>query len=249
MPNGDEFSMSDVGEIAGAVGDVAGAIGGDGGGGQTGTQRQGQTSACTPESVAVEMELGFRDPEGRLNQRGRDEGIPECAASVRSAGVRLYEESQGQTGGRMQGPPSPPAGGQQTSGYPEAPTGQFAASLAGAHLPPSMELSYVPDSWVSWAVGIARFIKDKMGFDGAQAILSAIAGALGRRLNPSTLPRHCAAELVDELPDEWARVVRLWQCGAEEPYGAGEEGQLLWLALQIATSSFDMKTQTDCGCV
>lgn len=225
-----------------------GGASGAGWDGSAGPASTGGDGTCGPSQVALEIELGLRDQSGRITQKGQAEGVPTCPASVRQQGVRLYQQNQGggAAGGAapVSGPPEPPQG-QPQAGPQGAPT---APQSASTELPASLDVG-ISSKMVQYAANLGKWLVSKLGQGGAQQFLSALAGVLGRRVNPETMPDMCFSELVDTLPEEHQKAVRLWQCGAEQPYGLSDEGQRLFFALQLATSSYDMQSGTTCGCV
>jgi len=218
------------------------------------TTKQKQTAQPSPDAstVATTIGMGLRDPQtGKRTAEGKQK-LPKASPEVRRAGVQAYQREQGgsapQGGGN--GVPQPPTDSSGQSGpqgaYPSAPSTEFQ--------PPEVELPDTVDwglssQWLSWAVKIGKFLVRALGDKPAQEVLAAIAGTLGRRINPDPMDPMCVDRLIDRLPEEWRDVIALWQCGAPEPYGiTSEEGQLLWLALQVATGSFDIERGTHCKC-
>jgi len=240
-----------VGAAASGIGSAIGAAQGNqtgGGGGrvapaQTPDQpRDPGSMTCTPTSVATEISLGMRDKRGYLTEKGKQEGLPQCSDSVRKRGVQMYEREFGGS----------PSAGSQTAG-PTAPAepmqGSESEVVSASEIPSSIQFRSVPNSMLKKAVNLAKKLVSNHGQNVAQGFLSALAGALGRRLNPNPIDPMCAEELVNEIPEKWRGTIRLWQCGADQPFGQGPEGQKLWLALQLATGSLDFKTGTQCRCV
>ena len=241
-----DFGADDIkaiGEGIGAAGRGIGAATGGISGGGGGTSQQavspatntGSTESCTAQSVATEMAVGLRDDSGRVNSKGQAEGLPTCDSATRQAGVKLFRQQFG--GGTNPPQPQPNTGGGQTAPPPST------------ELPASIEFRGVDNALLRQAVELGKRLVKNHGESVAQKFLAALAGARGRRINPNPINPMCAEKIVDALPDKWKEVVELWQCGAEEPYGQGQEGQDLWLALQIATGSLDMKSGTQSKCV
>jgi len=244
------------GMFAGQSGSSSGSTSGSSSGSSsTATGALTDTGTCTPQTVAVEIGAGMRSPRtGERNESGKAEGLPKCDETTRRRGVEMYEarnnnapSSLGDAGGPPAPPPSNTAGsGGSASGgdmiaYPDG------SGLPAAELPSTLDLD-LPSGWVGWVVGIGKFLVRKLGKGGANSALAALAGTLGRRINENSIPPAMADRLIDELPEPWQDVIAMWQAGVDQPYGASKEGQRLWLALQIATSSFDLQTQTHCKC-
>jgi len=228
----------------------------------------GSGGVCGPEQVALEIEMGLRDKSGAVTRKGQTEGVPtDCSSQVLRQGVQMYQQRSpnaggsagAQSGGGRAAPPPAPggnvqpaaggAGGRASQAQPPSPPTATSANMGGvaAELPANLDTS-LPGQWTGYAVKLAKYLVGTLGESGANQVLATLAGALGRRLNPETKSPMCFEELADTLPPEWQSAIRLWQCGADGPMGLRSEGEDLFFALELATSGYDLKSQTTTKC-
>ena len=114
---------------------------------------------------------------------------------------------------------------------------------------PSTLTATVPENWKKFAISAAQKLMSSLGWSGSQKVLSVLSAALGRRINhDQSFEPKAAKILARSLPDEWLEMIRLWQLGFDSPLTAETQEQRdLFLALEIATSSYDVETDTNCG--
>lgn len=239
--------------VGSLVDSFGGGSGGSSGGGQTETSRQGLESNCSVAQVASEISLGLRNPDGSLTAKGREQGAPEnCPPSILQQGIAEYQRKEGS--GSSSSQPSPPpapnrsaesAGSRapaQIEGLPAIP------DEAQRNLPAGFDIQ-LPDGWTGWLGALGRLLVGKLGQEGAQSAWSVLGALLGRRVSEYSVDSKKVPLLLNELPDWMRKPLEQWQAGFDAPIGCTKKQENLFLALIVATSSYDIKTDTVSKCM
>jgi len=239
-----------IGLVQQVTGDGSGGSNGSGGS-STSTSQQGLTQGCTVASVASELALGMRNPDGSITAKGREAGAPEnCPADVLQKGLAEYRKNEGGGSEPMASPSMPP---NPNNGASESPPVQATGlpmipDEATRNLPASFDIN-LPKGWIGWLGGVAKMLVNKLGQSGANASWSALGALLGRRVSEHAVDEKKVPLLIEELPDWYQKPIKQWQAGFDYPMGCSDRQENVFLAMVIATSSYDMETGTQSKCI